>query len=64
MGIELGFSMVFDTHIFIGSLHPHLGKLCPLEIPIDELLLPTMFSNPKKMKIEKNLNAKDEGLNG
>jgi hypothetical protein len=31
---------------FIGTLHPHLGKFPPLELAIDEHLLPPIFQNP------------------
>ncbi|KAI5408164.1 hypothetical protein KIW84_054125 [Lathyrus oleraceus] len=50
--VDTRFSLVFDTRIFIGLLHPHIGKLSPLELPIDDVLLPPMFSNPWKMIID------------
>jgi len=43
---------VFDTHIHINLLHPHLGDFLPFELPTDDALLPTI-SNPKKTKIDK-----------
>jgi hypothetical protein len=34
---------VFEIHSFIGTLHPHLGKFPPLELAIDEHLLPPIL---------------------
>jgi hypothetical protein len=44
---------VFEIHSFIGTLHPHLGKFPPLELAIDEHLLPPILENPnpKTMKL-------------
>jgi len=43
--ILLGFSTVFDTHIFISALHPQtrIGRFPPFELPTLEFLVLPIF---------------------
>lgn len=53
--------MVFDTHIFIDSLHPHSGKLGLLKLLIDNFFASTHVFNPEEDEGNKIGNEKYEG---
>jgi hypothetical protein len=54
---------VFETHSFIGSSQPHLGKLEQLEVPIGEHLLPPISQNPNSQLEVKSSNQKQNKKN-